>query len=183
VTIDSAKVPDLLVDAKNADLRNRVRGTGITPTTDAKLVLDTFNFAYANRYGSAPTASSTGPSYDAAYSIAYAIAAIKTLPVTGPNIATGLRKLAGGTTVIEVGSTKILAAFQKLGTLSDSGADKISAVGTFNPLEWDMQGAPVSATLEMWCVGAPGGTPAYQSSGLTYDLKSKQFSGTYTQCQ
>jgi hypothetical protein len=187
VTIDSAKVPELLTAvATNADLRGRVRGTGITPTTDAKLVFDAFKLAYAGRYmNQQPTASSTGPSYDAAYSIAYAIAAIKDMPVTGKNIAAGLRKLAGGPTVIEVGSTKILAAFQKFAGASaapDAGA-AISALGTFGPLDWDEHGAVVSATLEMWCIGAPGGSPAYASSGLFYDLKMKQLSGTYTQCQ
>jgi ABC-type branched-subunit amino acid transport system substrate-binding protein len=202
VTIDSAKVPELLAAVACSlntaapqctlnpkpmrlppDLRTRIRGTGITPTTDAQPVLTAFQLAYQGRYGALPTASSTGPSYDAAYSIAYAIAAAKDLPVTGANIAKNLRKLAGGSTVIEVGSTKVLAAFQKLGTVSDSGADKITAIGTFNPLEWDEKGAPTNALLEMWCIGAPSGTAAYASSGLTYDLKMSKLIGTYTQCQ
>jgi ABC-type branched-subunit amino acid transport system substrate-binding protein len=189
VTIDSAKVPELLTAAANADLRSRVRGTGITPTNQANLVLAAFNIAYANRYGPQPTASSTGPSYDAAYAIVYAIAANKDLPVTGANIATGLRKLAGpaGSPVIEVGSTKITAAFNRLTTPNDAGAgsgvDAITAIGTFNPLEWDDKGAPVNALLEMWCIGAPGGTAAYGSSGLTYDLKMAKLNGAYTQCQ
>jgi ABC-type branched-subunit amino acid transport system substrate-binding protein len=182
VTIDSAKVPELLAAAANPDLRTRVRGTGITPTTDSQLVFDAFNIAYKNRYGSVPTASSTGPSYDAAYAIAYAIAAIKDLPVTGKNIAMGLRRLAGGPTTIHVGSIDLLMAFQKLGGAVDGGPS-INALGTFGPLDWDMSGSPVSARLEMWCIGAPGGTPAFATSGLFYDLKTSQFSGTYTQCQ
>jgi len=184
VTIDSAKVPDLLASAANPaypGLRGRVRGTGITPTTEAKLVLDTFKITYQNRYGAQPTASSTGPSYDAAYAIAYAIAAIKDLPLTGKNIAWGLRQLAGGPTVIEVGSTKILSAFQKLTTGGDGGGEKISVIGTFSPLDWDMNGAPVSATLEMWCISATG-APAYGSSGLFFDLKTQAYSGSYTPC-
>jgi ABC-type branched-subunit amino acid transport system substrate-binding protein len=206
VTIDSAKVPELLaavacsVNTASAqctlspkpmrlpsDLRTRVRGTGITPTAEAAPVLAKFQIAYQQRYGALPTASSTGPSYDAAYAIAYAIAAIKDLPVSGPNIATGLRKLAGGSTMIEVGSTNVLAAFMKLSTPNgagpDSSVDKITAIGTFNPLEWNEKGAPVNALLEMWCVGLPGGTTAaYASSGLTYDLKKNMAFGTYTQC-
>jgi hypothetical protein len=178
VTIDSAKVPDLLTSAKNSpDLRTRVRGTGITPTMAAKLVLDAFNVTYTNRYGAAPTASSTGPSYDAAYAIAYAIAAIKDLPPTGKNISTGLRSLATGPTTIEVGSTKLLSAFQKL-----SAGEKITAIGTFSPLEWDMNDAPVNATLEMWCIAA-GASPTYASSGLTYDLKTGMPSGSFSNAQ
>jgi branched-chain amino acid transport system substrate-binding protein len=184
VTIDSAKVPDLLTAAKTGDLRTRVRGTGITPTDAAKNVLAQFNVAWCNRYQPStptcvgPTASSTGPSYDAAYAIAYAIAAMKDLPPTGKNISTGLRKLAGGSSTIEVGSTKILSAFQSLTMGGDGGGENITAIGTFSPLEWDMKDSLVSATLEMWCI-AGGASPAFASSGLTYDLKSGQFSGSF----
>jgi ABC-type branched-subunit amino acid transport system substrate-binding protein len=184
VTIDSVKVPELFAAAAaSADLRSRVRGTGITQTSQSRLVYTNFTLAYSGRYGQQPGAASTGPSYDAAYSIAYALAATKDLPVTGKNIAAGLRKLAGGPTLIEVGRTRAVAAFTKLSGGGDGGGENITAIGTFGPLEWDSTGSPVSAALEMWCVTAPeGGMPGAASSGLFYDLKTKQYSGTYTQC-
>ncbi len=179
VGIDSIKVPELLTAATSTstDLRARVRGTGITPGPASAPVFNAFKTDYFSRYMTQATVSSMGPSYDAAYAIAYALAATKELPVSGANIAKGLRMLAGGPTVIEVGSTKILAAFAALGS-----GQKITGIGTFGPLEWDDKGAVVGGTLEVWCIGAPTGTPVYQSSGLTYDIKSATPTGVYKQC-
>ena len=41
-----------------------------------------------------------GPSHDAAYAIGLALAATTDQPVSGKSVAAGLRKLAGGTTVL-----------------------------------------------------------------------------------
>jgi len=177
VLIDSLKVPELLTAAANVNLRGRVRGTGIKPTADSASVFLAFKLAYEGRYMMTLTASSTGPSYDAAYAIAYALAATKDLPVSGANIAAGLRMLAGGPTTIPVGAIKALDAFSRLGA-----GEKITAVGTFAPLEWNLKGAVVGATIEMWCIGFPANKVDYLSSGLTYDLTTKQYQGTYTQC-
>jgi branched-chain amino acid transport system substrate-binding protein len=177
VTIESVRGPDLLAAAANADLRGRVRGSGVTVTSESEPVRNAFVVAYSNRYAAPPTASITVPSYDAAYAIAYATSAIGDLPVTGANIAAKLRRLAGGPTVIEVGSTKVLAAFQKL-----AAGENIRAIGAAAPLEWDAFGAVASGTLEMWCIAGNGGTPVFAGSGLHYDLKTKQFSGTYAPC-
>jgi ABC-type branched-subunit amino acid transport system substrate-binding protein len=184
ITIDSLKVPQLFTAAAaNQDLRSRIRGTGIASTGQSFNVNEAFKLAYGARYKVAPSASSTGPSYDAVYAIAYALAATKDLPVTGKNIAVGLRKLYMGATEIDVGSTRVTAAFNKLTTGGDGGGENITAIGTFCPLEWDATGAPAGATLEMWCVTAPeGGMPADKSSGLFYDLKKSMLMGTYTQC-
>lgn len=179
VLIDSVKVPDLITAVTgNDDLRRRVRGTGITPSAASAPVNTSFQVDYTSRYpGSSAKISGMGPSYDAAYAIAYALAATKDMPASGRAVATGLRMLAGGSTVIQNSGTKVLAAFQKL-----AAGEKITAVGTFGPLDWDTNGAVVGGTLEMWCIDGSGATPAYQSSGLTFDIKAQKFSGQYTQC-
>ena len=71
----------------------------------------------------------------------------------------------------------MLAAFQKL----SSGAG-ITTVGSFGVLDWDANGAVKGGTLEMWCIGGTAAKPAYQSSGLTFDIMSAKESGTYEQC-
>jgi branched-chain amino acid transport system substrate-binding protein len=177
VLIDSAKVPELLTAAANANLRARVRGTGITPGAASDPVKTSFELDYRARYGATPTASGVGPSYDAAYAIAYALSATKDLPVIGLNIAKGLRKLAGGPTIVNVGSSSVLTAFTHLGA-----GENITGIGTFVPLEWDDRGAVVGGTLEVWCIGAPAGSAAFQSSGYFYDIKSDMYSGAYTPC-
>ena len=137
-----------------------------------------FNVNYQVKFGVTPSASGMGSSYDATYAIAYAMAATHDLPITGANLSKGLRKLSGGATSIEVGTQKVLAAFQKL-----VAGESISAVGTFGPLEWDNDGAVLGGVIQMWCIGAPsGGSPAYQASGLNFDLKTQKLVGSYKQC-
>ncbi len=75
---------------------------------------------------------------------------------------------AGGPTTIEVGRQNVTLAFQQL-----SEGERIRAIGTFGALEWNENGTVVAGTLEMWCISAPaGGTPAYRSSMLYFDLAS-----------
>jgi len=179
VLIDSVKVPDLItLVTGNDDLRRRVRGTGIKPGPESAPIYSAFQVDYQVAFpGSSSTTSGMGSAYDATYAIAYALAATRDQPVSGSAIAQGLRRLAGGATQIEVGATKVLQAFQKL-----AAGEKIKALGTFGPLDWDANGAVVGGTLEMWCIGSPAGTPTYQTSGLTFDIKTQTKAGQYTQC-
>jgi hypothetical protein len=120
--------------------------------------------------------SGMGPAYDATYAIAFALAAEKDEPVTGDAVKTGLRMLTGGDTM-EIGATKVLPAFQKL-----AAGQAINALGTYSSLAWSKDGTVLGGTLEMWCIGAPGGKPAFQSSGLTFDIMSGKQAGTYAAC-
>jgi len=127
--------------------------------------------------GSTSTISGMGPAHDAAYAIGLALAATKDQPVSGASVAAGLRKLAGGPTKLTTLGTNLLAAFQKLS--SNTG---ITAVGSFGVLDWDSNGAVKGGTLEMWCIGGTAAKPAYQSSGLMFDIMTQQQTGTYKQC-
>lgn len=175
--IDPSKGQDLLNAVTGKDeLRKRVRGTGTRPNPSSEPVNNAFNLDYGVRYGSQPTASGAGACYDAAYSIAYALAATKDLPISGATVAQGLRKLAGGTDNISTGTQNLQHAFS---TLADG--QPVKATGTTCDLEWDSRGIVTGGTIEMWCIGA-GATPLYQSSGLTFDIKTQTYSGAYTQC-
>lgn len=179
VLIDSVKVPDLITLATNNmdGLQGRVRGTGIKTSPESSSVLQAFQVDYQLEFNESATTSGMGPSYDAAFSLAYALAATHDQPVSGDEIAKGLRMLAGGTTQFNVGALQVTQAFQKL-----AAGEKIKGMGTFGPLEWDANGAVVGGTLEMWCIGGSTSTPAYKSSGLTFDIRTQQPSGQYTQC-
>ncbi|MDB4995910.1 MAG: hypothetical protein JWM74_3342, partial [Myxococcaceae bacterium] len=48
-------------------------------------------------------------------------------------------------------------------------------------LKWDAKGDPLG-TLEVWCVAGPNATPAFSGSGLTYNVGSQTYQGSYTQC-
>ncbi|MDB4986156.1 MAG: Branched-chain amino acid transporter, amino acid-binding protein [Myxococcaceae bacterium] len=179
VLIDSLKVPEVLMAATtNDDLRKRIRGTGIVPTSRSLPVYSAFQLDYAARWpGSPNTISGMGPSYDATYAIAYALAATRDLPVSGASIAMGLAKLSLGGPELELESTKILAAFSQL-TMGQA----VSAIGTYAPLSWDSQGAPRGGRVEVWCISPGSPSASYASSGLSMDLKSQVLDGHYTQC-
>ena len=179
VLIDPVKGPDLLAAvAGNDDLRRRVRGTGVTSGPASTPVNNSFKINYQVSYpGMSATASGMGPAYDATYAIAYAYAATREAMPNGAAIAKALRKLSGGATHIDVGRMMATQAFQKL-----AAGEAIDSMGTFGPLSWDANGAIMGGTIEMWCIGAPSGTPAYQTSGLFYDIATQQKTGQYTQC-
>jgi branched-chain amino acid transport system substrate-binding protein len=176
--IDPSKGPELLSAVTgNDELRRRVRGTGTTPAQDSVAVANAFSLDYSANYGSAPTASGAGSCYDAAYAIAYALAATKDDIPSGSSVAKGLRMLAGGTASITTGPRDLLAAFQNL-----ASGKTINALGTACPLDWDANGAVKGGTIEMWCIGKSADTPIFGSSGLIFDIKTQTYSGTYVQC-
>ena len=179
ILIDSLRGPELLnAVASNDDLRRRVRGTGIVPTTRSAPVYDAFRLAYQSRYPGQPSSSTgMGPSYDAVHAIAYAIAATHMEPVTGASIARGLGRLHGGALAVPVQSTKILSAIREL-----SQGKSIDAVGTYGPLQWDARGSPAGGRVEVWCI-AGGAQPSYAGSGLTFDLETRRSQGEYKQCE
>jgi ABC-type branched-subunit amino acid transport system substrate-binding protein len=179
LTIDPVKSADLLnAAASSDDLRRRIRGTGTTPSPRSKSTYDAFRVSYELRYpGSQANGSGLGPSYDTVYAIAFAMAATRNMPLTGQNLATGLARLTGGTTDVEVQSTQVLAGFQRL-----VAGQSINAIGTFGPLAWGPNGAVVGGTLEVWCIGVAAGKAGYQSSGLTLDLTTGRTAGEYTPC-
>jgi ABC-type branched-subunit amino acid transport system substrate-binding protein len=180
VMIDSSKVSELTTAATgNDDLRRRVRGTGVAPGADSVDVYNAFRISYGVRFpASTATVSGMGPSYDAVYAAAFALAATKDLPVSGKNVSAGLRHLTGGMFKVPVEQNQVLAAFQHL--ILDG---YINAIGTFGPLAWGTNGAVQGGTVEIWCIGANNGTPFFASSGLTYDLATSQYTGMYTQCE
>jgi branched-chain amino acid transport system substrate-binding protein len=176
--IDPSKGPELLSAVTgNDDLRRRVRGTGTTPAKESVAVANAFNLDYVARYGEPATASGSGTCYDAAYAIAYALAATKELAPSGANVAKGLRMLAGGTVTVNTGSQDLLAAFQSL-----ASGKPINAYGTACPLDWDANGTVKGGTIDMWCIGKNGDTPVFASSGLLFDIKTQAYSGEYVQC-
>jgi ABC-type branched-subunit amino acid transport system substrate-binding protein len=180
VLIDSLKVPEVLAAASaNDDLRKRIRGTGIVPTSRSAPVYSAFQVDYAARFpGSNNTISGMGPAYDATYAIAYALAATREKPVSGASIAEGLRLLStGGGVELELESTKILAAFMQL-----TSGKPIEAIGTFAPLSWNDRGAPLGGLVEIWCIASGSPSASYQGSGLTMDLKTMAYNGRYEQC-
>jgi len=178
VLIDSVKVPELITAAADNDLRARVRGTGVTPAPTSMGVYDAFKVDYQVAYPGSSIISGMGPAYDATYAIAFALVAESAMEPTGAAVKAGLRRIGEGETKIDIGATRVLSAFQKL-----ANGETINARGTFSALTWTKDGTVQGGTIEVWCIGAPGGKPTYQSSGLTFDIMARTTSGKYMQCQ
>ncbi|MET0387406.1 MAG: hypothetical protein ABW321_15665 [Polyangiales bacterium] len=177
--VDSLKTPELLEAVSELpDLRRRIRGTGAIPAERSTIVNESFIVNYATRYHDEPSnLYGMGPTYDATYAIACAIAALRGAPITGRAIANMLPLLARGGTEIELQSTKTLAAFRLL-----TEGLPLTLIGTNAPLQWDARGSIASGTIELWCISATAGRPSYASSGLVHDLGSGQLRGQFTQC-
>lgn len=178
--IDSLKNKELL-DAASAseDLRMRIRGTGLTPSPRSKGVYEAFQLSYQLAYPNTPSdVAGLGPSYDATYAIAYALAATQDQAISGRSIAEGLRMLSDGRIDIEVQAVTVLAAFSHLAM-----KEPINAIGTFGPLAWGPNGAVLGGTLELWCIENRAGRLSYQSSGVTLDLATGSLKDNFKQCQ
>lgn len=196
VAIDSTKVVDLITAVTgNDDLRRRVRGTGVTQTTETLPVFGAFQFAYGQRWKDASgnaqpaTQSGMGPAYDAVYTIALAL--VGQSDVRGPAMVGGMPALATNTSTCTYDASGVVAPcftvsdhsrtlYNNMGTLLQK--KKVTEIGTSGRLEWDAQGAKSSGVIEMWCINGTGPKPAFASSGLTYDVKTQTPSGTYTAC-
>jgi hypothetical protein len=178
---EAGKVSALLSGASQpnvpSDFPSRLRGVGVTPDAASAQTFAAFNAAFTSAYGSNPQVPDMGTSYDAMYSIAYAIAATADMPVSGPGIAKGLSMLGSGTTV-SVGAAQASATLQSL-----ASGRSIALQGTFTAMQWDGNGDIAGGTLEVWCVGVSSGAPAFAGSGRTLDVGTQTLSGAYSPCQ
>lgn len=200
VTIDSLKVPDLInaVKASTASppLRVRVRGTGVLTPLESVPIFTAFQVQYGQRWKDAmgnpqpATISSMGPSYDAVFAVALALVGQQT--ITGATIAAGLTRLATNPQTCQYDGAGFIQSpcyaitdysrtlYRNMTQLLAN--EPVTEIGTFGRLEWDSLGAKASGLIEMWCIDGTGTNPIFASSGLTYDVKTQQTSGAYTQC-
>lgn len=179
VLTDSLRLPELFAATVTSDdLRRRVRGISAIPSERSAPVFDTFRAAYQMRFpGSPTTVTGMGQTYDAVLAIGYALAAMRDAPVSGANIALGLRKLSGGMVELALDGSKIQPAFAQL-----ANGSAIRAIGTFAPLVWDAKGAPAEGTIEVWCIASGTPSPSFRSGKVTLDIKSQTITGDYEPC-
>jgi ABC-type branched-subunit amino acid transport system substrate-binding protein len=197
IAIDSTKVPDLITAVTgNDDLRQRFRGTGISAEAgETQKVFDAFQIAFGQRWKDASgnpqpaTQSGMGPTYDAVYTIALAL--VGKPDTSAQSMVSGMPSLSNNTAACNSDASGVLAPcftvsdysrtlYNNMGLLLQN--KKVTEIGTFGRLEWDAQGAKSSGLIEMWCIKNTGATPEFDSSGLFYDVKTQQQSGSYTPC-
>lgn len=179
VVTDSSKVPELieLVRGKE-DLRARVTGIGVRPTAEAEPNQASFASAYEQRFGAEHgSIFGTGQAYDAVYALTLAYAAVRQAPASGADLARGLRMLYGGANTLALRPANLVTAQDAL-----VRGETIRALGTYSPLRWDERGALTEGSVEVFCLAAVGGEPAFASSGLTYDVATGRARGMFNPC-
>jgi hypothetical protein len=192
VATDAAKASSWLSATSKsgvpADLPQRVRGIGVTPSDPAAInVSNAFSSAFAAAYGSNPGTSGMGSSYDAVYSIAFAMAAAKGSPsqcssdvvISGSDVAKGLINLGGpGNTYNSGGGANAQMALQEL-----ASGKTIVQQGTNSIMQWQSNGDIRGGTVEAWCIGKNGGAAwIFESSGERLDVSTQVISGSYMPC-
>lgn len=186
---ESNKVGELLelVDPDKApgvptDLKSRVRGVGLAPTSSSEPVNDAFRLAFANRFGRNPGGTGMGPTYDAVYAFAAALASTAAAPPSGGSVAAGLATLSttqpGGAGPLRVGR---LDALRILSASSTGPAPAV--LGTLSQLKWLDNGDYVGGVGELWCISVSNGSPYFASGKLSMDLQTRDVSGAWTPCE
>jgi len=185
---ESNKVTELLelVDPRKTggvrpDLRSRLWGVGLAPTASAQPAYDGFRLAFANRFGHNPDGSGMGPTYDAVYAFASALAATATEPPSGASVAAGLTSMS--TAVPDAAALLVgrLDALQLLGSFSTGPIPRV--LGTFNELKWHPNGDYVGGRAEIWCVSVANGAPYFATGKVSMDLQTRMVTGARTPCE
>ncbi len=173
--VDPTKTPGV-----RADLRRRVRGVGLAPTSSSQPVDNAFRFAFASRFGRSPGATGMGSTYDAVYAFATALAVTASEPPSGASVAAGLTTLsmaAPGTGPLQVGRLDALRILS-----ASSAGPPPTVLGTLNELKWHANGDYVAGMGELWCVSAATDSPYFASGQVTMDLQTRAVTGTWVPC-
>ncbi len=185
---ESNKVVELLdlVDPEKTpgvppDLRSRIRGVGLTPTPSSQPVNDAFRLAFANRFGSNPDGTGMGPTYDAVYAFATALAASANQAPSGASVAAGLSALSAAPADAGAFQVGRLDALRVLG--ASSAGSPPSVLGTLNQLKWLPNGDYIGGVGELWCISASRGSAYFTSGKLSMDLQTGALSGAWTPCE
>lgn len=130
-----------------------------------------------------PRSATALATYDAVYAIAYAIASLRSTPLTGSNIAIALRAMnQQGAPDAEVGPVHLREILSRL-----AKGERINLRGTTGDLDWDAQG-DVMQDIEILCVRlsppdrAVSVPTGMKPSGLYFDVRRNAFSGEIRGC-
>jgi hypothetical protein len=157
------------------DLSRRRRFFGMSNATltmtNAQLVLH-----YNQAHPDAPVTrtSAPQPSYDAFYTLAYAIHALGDSPITGPALSTAFARLETPGRPIDVGPSGILDAFQAL-----RAGGSIDLQGAIGSLDFDRATGEAPIDYSILCLGVNdrGVAEGSVESGLVFESGPKKLTG------
>jgi ABC-type branched-subunit amino acid transport system substrate-binding protein len=163
--------------------RRRMRG--VRPVVPNSPLLNTFQRAYAQAFGTSAEkqAVALDRTYVAGYLIAYAYgAAASTGTVSASSLSEGMKRLDGGETQFKVGKDDFFSVFNALESTPNS---KVSLNATYGEVHLDPNtGEPTASStdIEIWCVKNNELDPSkkdFISSGKYFSGKDNAFKGTF----
>ncbi len=166
---------EVLHDLLAASPENRRRVFSVSPvampgTTNRFLMR--FEMAHPGEANPTLNPSST---YDGVYALAYAVFATRARPVTGPDLARGLARLAGPGKRIETGPTALFEGIAALGR-----GEPVDLEGASGRLDFDAATGELTDDFSLLCPGVDAlGRPAGDvESGVVYAASTGQVRGT-----
>jgi Periplasmic binding protein len=172
----------------NDNLRLRVRGVSVTPG-EGLPAYEVFQQRFTQEFrdkmypSTAPSSSGMGPIYDAVYTVALGMAAMRSVDgnafirtPTGADVTRGMDKLADpsptSVRAVITDSADLVAAFREL-----RAGKGIRAIGTFGALKWEASGAKGAGTLSVFCVAAPvtATVSSFKDSDISYDSGARRY--------
>src|SRR5207244_4092186 len=97
------------------------------------------------------------------------------LPINGPNLVEGLKKLVPPGPLINVGPDAVNEAFNHL-----LNGENIDFNGASGPLDFDVTVGEAESDIQIWCIDADGSGVAtgFKNSGQFYSASTKKLAGT-----
>jgi ABC-type branched-subunit amino acid transport system substrate-binding protein len=119
----------------------------------------------------------TAQTFDAAYLLAYALAAVRNNDIVGRDVSDGLIKIFGGASPrpVPVEPDAIDPAFAVI-----RGAGTIDLDGTSGPLDFDTTRGITPSDVQVWCIVRAGNAPSFATSGLSYSAATGDLVGALT---
>jgi serine/threonine-protein kinase len=164
----------LLGGGNNEDLRQRIVGI----TTRGYVELPAFKSFMLRFAAMGGRDEATANDYDAAYSLFYAIAATrKTEPLTGADLAQGMKKLIGPGRTLTVGPMDMGAAFAALGS-----GESIDVEGASGSLSFDPKSGDIEGTAQVYCISRDShkNPVATVATGQKFDPAKDALVGNYS---
>ncbi len=149
----------------------------------ARHILSTIGAAHPELLRQDPRSGTALATYDAVYAMAYAVAALRSRPITGPNLAAALRRLnRPGAPVIELGPGSTVEVYARL-----QRHQPFDIAGASGAMDWDRHG-DVLQDVDILCTATATdtqGSPRVvgtRASGLYYAVRQRRLVGKLVDC-
>jgi ABC-type branched-subunit amino acid transport system substrate-binding protein len=163
-------LPELIAAVSgNEDLRSRIIGT--TPGTNSPEFQGFVQYYNGTFHDGTVPIESTAGTYDAAYMLAYAAAAVGA-NVTGATLTGAFPRLVSPE--VDSGAARVDVGFGAINSTLDTLADGGSVVlnGVSGPLDFDLATGDTRTDIQLWCLRRSDGGATFETTSVYYGAVS-----------